>query len=78
MIIKPLNTQIAIGSANTVHDSVLVRIINTGSAGVLTISNGSTYANLTLANSESIILEKATTDTVQGTDMLAIPVGYRS
>jgi hypothetical protein len=75
MIIKPLGVQISIGSANTVANSVLVRVYNGGSAGVLNVGN---YANLTLASSESVIIEKAKTDTIQGTDMLAIPVGYRS
>lgn len=75
MIIKPLGVQISIASANTVANSVLVRVYNGGSAGVLNVGD---YANLTLASTESVIVEKATTDTIQGTDMLAVPIGYRS
>lgn len=75
MIIKPLGVEISVSSANTVADSVLVRVYNGGSAGVLNVGS---YANLTIASAESVIVEKASTDTIQGTDMLAVPVGYRS
>lgn len=78
MILKVLGTQISISSANTVANSNLVRIINTGAAAVLTLANaGGTYANITISNTESVVIEKATTDTVAGTNMLAVPVAYR-
>lgn len=78
MILKVLGTQISIASANTVANSNLVRIINTGAAAVLTIANsGGTYANLTVSNTESLIIEKATADTLTGANMLAVPVAYR-
>lgn len=78
MILKVLGTQISIASANTVANSNLVRIINTGAAAVLTIANsGGTYANLTVSNTESLIIEKAAADTLTGANMLAVPVAYR-
>ena len=78
MILKVLGTQISIASANTVANANLVRIINTGAAAVLTIANsGGTYANLTVSNTESIVIEKATSDTVAGANMLAVPVAYK-
>lgn len=79
MILKVLGTQISIASANTVANSNLVRIINTGAAAVLTLANsGGTYANITVSNTESIIVEKALLDTVAGTNMLAVPVAYKA
>lgn len=80
MIVKLLGSEISISStANDVNKAVLVRIINTGATAVanLAYSNGTVYANLTISNTESVIVEKSSTDLIKGTDMLAVPVAYR-
>lgn len=78
MILKVLGAEISIGTANTVSNSNLVRVINTGAAAVLNIANsGGVYANVTVSNTESVIIEKATTDTLTGANMLAAPIAYR-
>ena len=72
-------TEISIASANTVSSSNLVRITNGASSAVLTIANTTaTYANVTLVASEVIVVEKAVTDTVQGSGMRAVQVAYRN
>lgn len=80
MILKLSGPEISISStANDVNKAVLVRIINTGATAVanLAYSNGTVYANLTISNTESVIVEKSSTDLIKGTDMLAVPVAYR-
>lgn len=74
MIIKVVGPEISIGTANTVGDATLVRVINTGAAAVLNI--GST-GNCTVTNTQSIIIEKASTDTLTGANMLAAPIAYK-
>jgi hypothetical protein len=81
MILKLLGTEIGISTANCFSNTAnLVRIINTGTAGVANIaySNGVVYANVTVGNTESVIIEKGLTDLLQGTSsMKAVPVAYR-
>ena len=79
-VYKFKGTEISIASANTVGTNTnLVRITNGGSSAVLTIANTTaTYANVTLVASEVIVVEKATTDTVQGSGMRAVQVAYRN
>ena len=78
VVYKFKGLQISISSANTVGNSNLARVY-CSSSGVLTIANTtSTYANVTLATGESIIVEKATTDTLAGTSMVAVPIAYRN
>lgn len=78
-IIKPLSTEVALTSNTTVANSTLVRVINTGVAAVLTFANaGVTYANLTVSNTQYIIVQKAPTDTLQGTNMLGVPLAYKN
>lgn len=77
-VYKFKGVQLAITSANTVASSNLVRVF-CPSTGVLTIANTTgTYANVTLATGESIIIEKAVTDTVAGSGMVAAPIAYRN
>lgn len=78
-VYKFLGTQVSISTANTVGNSPLVRVF-CSSSNVLTLAyaNGTTYANTTLATGESIVVEKATTDTVAGSSMLAAPIAYRN
>lgn len=79
MIIKPLGAEVSIATANSVSDATLVRVLNTGAAAVLHIAanSGTEYANLTVSNTESVIVVKNTTDTLTGANMLAVPVAYR-
>ena len=81
MILKLLGSEISITTANNFSNTAnLVRIVNTGAAGVANIaySNGSVYANVTIGNTESVIIEKGLTDLIQGTStMKAVPVAYR-
>lgn len=74
MIIKVLGPEISIASANTVANAVLVRVINTGATAVLNV--GAT-GNVTVTNTESIIIEKIATDTLTGANMLAAPIAFR-
>jgi hypothetical protein len=80
MILKVLGPEINISStANNVANAVLVRIINTGAAAVANIAfaNGTTYANLTVSNTQYVVIEKDSTDLVKGANMLVAPVAYR-
>lgn len=79
-VIKPKGSEVSIGTANTVGDSVLVRVINTGAAANLTFAyaNGTSYANVTVSNTESVVVEKAPSDTLAGANMRAISIAYRN
>jgi hypothetical protein len=81
MILKLLGSEIGISTANCFSNTAnLVRIINTGAAGIANVSysNGVVYANVTIGNTESVIIEKGLTDLLQGTSsMKAVPVAYR-
>lgn len=79
-ILRLKGFQISIASANTVGTSNLVRIVNTGAAATLTVAyaNGTVYANCTVSNTEAVILEKDPTDTVAGSNMLAVQIAYRN
>ena len=87
MIIKPLGPEVSIASANTVlpftantgNSAVMVcRVINTGASASLHISNTTgEYANLTLANTSDIYIQKLASDTLTGANMLATPVAIR-
>ena len=79
-VYKIANAEISIASANTVYSSKLIRVTNTTSGiTVLQIANTTANtANVTLTSYEVITLEKATTDTVAGTGLRAVPVAYRN
>jgi hypothetical protein len=78
-IYKFLGPQITISSANNISGYPLARVFCSSTA-VLTLaySNGTAYANATLATGEVIIVEKGYTDTLQGSNMTAVPVAYRN
>ena len=77
MILKVLGAEISIASANTVANASLVRVINTGAAAVLNIANaGGVYANLTVTNTEPLIIQKSTSDTLTGANMRAAPIAF--
>lgn len=75
MIIKITNTEISISSANTVYGSKLCRVINTGASANLVISG---VGNVTVSNTESIIVEKTTDATLTGANMRAAPISFRN
>jgi len=74
MILKVLGPEISIGTANTVANSNLVRVINTGAAAVLNVGS---VGNVTVTNTESVIVEKEPTETLTGTGMVAAPIAFR-
>lgn len=74
MIIRVLGPEISIASANTVANATLVRVINTGAAAVLAVGS---VGNVTISNTESVVIEKAATDTLAGANMKAVPVAYK-
>ncbi|CAB5221135.1 hypothetical protein UFOVP245_79 [uncultured Caudovirales phage] len=77
-VVKLTGIQVSIGSANTVANCNLARVY-CSSSGVLTLANTTaTYANVTLATGESMVIEKAPTDTLAGSGMVAVPVAYRN
>lgn len=78
-IYKLTGPEVAIGSANTVANSTLVRVINTGAAAVLNVAyaNSLVYANTTVANTGDIIIQKGATDTLTGANMRATPLAYK-
>lgn len=80
MILKVKGAQVSIASANSVANSNLIRVVNTGAAAVLNIAyaNSTVYANVTVSNTESVIIEKSPTDLVTGANMLAAPIAYRN
>ena len=88
IIYKPISAEINISTANTITTATnvgqgcLVRVFNTsGSANVLHFqyANATEYANMTIANSESIIVWKNNTDLIASNgNMLAVQVCYKS
>lgn len=81
MILKLLSPEINIGStANDVSTATLVRIINTGALASANVAyaNGTVYANVSVSNAESVIIEKTPTDLVKGANMLAVSVAFRN
>ena len=79
-VIKPLDFEISISTANTVGNNVLVRCVNptTGNLVITVASNASTnVSSLTILANSELIIEKQPTYLVQGTGILATPVAYR-
>ena len=76
--LKPNGAERSIGTANNVASAHLARVINTGAAAVLNLAyaNGTVYANLTVTNTEFVVVEKQPTDTLTGANMLATPLAY--
>lgn len=74
-IIKLIGPEIEIDTANTVSNSTLVRVINTGTAASLNV--GPTYS-ITVGNLETVVVEKKSTDELTGPNMLAVPVAYKN
>jgi len=76
--LKPIGAERSIASANNVASGKLVRVINTGAAAVLNFAyaNATVYANITVTNTEFVVVEKQPTDTLTGANMLATPLAY--
>lgn len=79
-ILRVKGPEVSIASANDVGLAVLARVINTGAAAVMNIAyaNGTVYANVTVSNTESIVIEKSASDTLAGANMKAAPIAYRN
>ena len=80
MILKLLGIESGISSATAVSNNVLIRVINTGVAGVANVAyaNGTVYGSITISNAQYVVINKAPTDTIAGTaNMLAVPVAFR-
>lgn len=76
--LKPIGAEVSIASANTVSDAKCVRVINTGAAAKMNLAyaNTTVYANLTVTNTQFIVIEKQPTDTLTGANMLATPLAF--
>lgn len=76
--LKPIGAERSIGTANNVAEAKCARVINTGAAAVLNFAyaNGTVYGNLTVTNTQFIVIEKQPTDTLTGTNMLATPLAF--
>lgn len=78
IVLKPQGAEVSLSSNTTVANSTLVRVINTGAAAVLHFSNSDgEYANLTVSNVQYVVVQKAATDNLQGSNMLGVPVGWK-
>lgn len=80
MIYKFSNNEISISTANTVYDTTLVRLVNSGTtaANVTISANASTnVASFTLLANNEMIVEKLPSQRLQGTGVVASPVAYR-
>jgi|TARA_R110000851_G_scaffold141324_2_gene279209 hypothetical protein len=74
MILKIIGPEISIGAANTVANSILVRVINTGADAVLNVGS---VGNVTVTNTAAVIVEKEATETLTGANMKAVPIAFR-
>lgn len=78
IIIKPLGTEVSLSANTTVANSTLVRVVNIGATAALTFANaGVTYANLTITNTAPVVVQKGALDTLQGTNMVGVPVAWK-
>lgn len=80
-VIKPLNSEVDLGSANTVYNSSLVYLTNTaGSNTVVTLadSEANTSYTFTVASATSLVIQKAPLATLAGTNCKAFPIAYKN
>jgi hypothetical protein len=79
IILKPQGFETSLTTNTAVSNSTLVRVINTGNTATLTFANaGVSYANLTVTNTQFVIVQKGSTDTLQGTGMIGAPVAWKN
>jgi hypothetical protein len=77
-VIKVLGAEVSIATANSVSNATLVRVINTGASAVLNIAyaNTTVYANVTVANTETVAIQKSSTDLLTGANMRGAPIAF--
>lgn len=80
MIYRPTNVEITIGTANDVYKATLIRVINTGAAAVanLNYANGTNYAQITIANTSDMVIQKANTDLIVLANGKAVPIAFKA
>jgi len=80
MIYKFSNNELSIGTANTVYDCPIIRVVNSTTGVVnctMSVNSSVNIASFSvLANSE-ILIEKMPTYRIQGTGLVASPIAYR-
>ena len=79
-VLKLLTEEIAISTANTVANNVLVRVTNPTTSNVLLTqaNTGGTIASTTVLGNSAVIVMKANTDTLAGTGLKATAVAYKN
>jgi hypothetical protein len=78
MILKPLQTEITITSANTVYDSKLIRVYAESNT-VVTIVSESANTSFSMVAGSVEIVEKLPADTLQSvSNIRCTPVSYKS
>lgn len=78
-IIKPLANTINIGStANNVWNSTVVKVVNASTYATLVFktASGTQYADIPVAANESVVVQKAATDTLTGAGMYASAIAW--
>lgn len=79
MIIKVLGPEISLASQNSVNSATLVRIFNTGATATCNVAyaNSTVYGNVSISNTESVVLQKTASDLLAGANMKAVPIAYK-
>lgn len=79
MVIKPQGLEVSLATGDTVANATLVRVINVGAAAPLSFTNNANtvYANLTVSNTESVVVQKATDDVLTGANMRGVPIAWK-
>jgi hypothetical protein len=78
-IIKPLANTIDINTtANSIGGATIVKVLNTGAAATLVFkyANTTQYADIPVGNNESVIVQKAATDLLIGSNMKAAAIAW--
>jgi len=78
-IIKPLANTIDISStANNMGGATIIKVVNTGAYATLVFkyANNVQYADLPVANGESVIVQKDSTDILLGSNMRAAAIAW--
>lgn len=78
MIIKPLAQEVNLASATDVDSATLVRLLNTGTATLVTVADGATtVATFTINQNEVVAVQKEPTHTLAAvTAVKAVKVGF--
>lgn len=80
MIYKFSNNEISIGTANTVYNCPVIRVVNPTTAVVnctISVNSSVNVASFSVLGNCEIIVEKLATYRIQGTGLVASPVAYR-